>query len=328
MAKTKIEWVVNPDGTKGETWNPVSGCSHASDGCRFCYTEAMTRRFDKGWKPWTAQNADHNVKLHPDRLKQPLHWRKPRKIFVCSMGDLFHGWVPTEFIAVVFSIIATAKIHTFQILTKRPERMEALLKSSTFKDSIGGQVAHYLPERAPKHWYHDPHKFQWPLPNAWLGTTVENDKHTDRIESLFRTPAAKRFVSIEPMLGPIDLTRVHSVNGIWSVLSNTGDDWQRSGAKLDWVIVGGESGPKARPMNPDWVRSIRDQCQAAGVPFFFKQWGEWLHESQFTNDEQLNKGLSSKRVDDSGGHFQFVRVGKKAAGRELDGRTWEEMPNV
>lgn len=259
---TKIEWT-------DEVWNPVTGCSKVSEGCKNCYAERFSHRF--GWtkKPWTVGNASENVKVHPGRLEQPLQWRKPRKIFVNSMSDLFHEQVPFEFIDKVFSIMALVPQHTFQILTKRPERMKE-----------------YIAHRAAKEFSHLKH-IKWPLPNVWLGVSVENQKAADeRIPLLLDTPAAVRFLSCEPLLGPVDLERPvpgsRPVNGVYP-------PWMIH--LLDWVIVGGESGPGARPMHPDWVRSLRDQCQQAGVPFFFKQWG-----------------------------------GKKKAGRLLDGEEWNELP--
>lgn len=318
-SKTNIEWT-------DATWNPVSGCSKVSDGCTNCYAEAMARRFDKGWKPWIAGNATHNVRLHHEKLEQPLHWRKPKKIFVCSVSDLFHECVPDEFIAHVFSVIVRARKHVFQILTKRPKRMNTLLTSLRFSDSVSGSIARILPRRIRQHWYYDPHEFEWPLCNLWLGVTAEDQRTADeRIPLLLQTPAAVRFVSIEPMLGPI-------------LLDAPGRPWltteidHEENTKLDWVIVGGESGPKARPPHPAWVRSIRDQCQAAGVPFFFKQWGHW---ALFLDNGPLPNNCSYVGIDGTirAGDSEDLdydecmgRVGKKAAGRELDGRTYEEVP--
>jgi protein gp37 len=203
-------------------------------------------------------------------LDKPLHWRKPCKIFVCSMGDLFHQAVPTEFIYKVFDVMKSCPQHTFLVLTKRPQRM-----SPEPKDGICIIFK-----------------------NIWLGVSVENQKRADeRIPILLQIPAAKRFVSIEPMLGLVDLER-----GRYFLTE--------PGPRLDWVILGGESGPKARPMNPDWVRSVRDQCKAAGVPFFFKQWGEWY--------PCIDRDTGEQRED-------MVRLGKKKAGCLLDGAEHKEM---
>lgn len=213
MAKTKISWT-------DYSWNPISGCSKVSDSCANCYAEAMARRFDKGWKPWTAANAAHNVRLHPERLEQPLHWRKPRKIFVCSVADLFHEHVPFGFIAAVFGVMAHTP-HTYQILTKRPERMRtyfAWLGNAIGDqgmclpcDPLGGceiQAARHLPPEWSVGVANTNLKPSWPLPNVWLGVTAENQRAADeRIPLLLQTPAAIHFVSCEPLLGSVDISR-------------------------------------------------------------------------------------------------------------------------
>lgn len=323
MAKTKIEWVINPDGTQGEAWNPVSGCSKVSEGCQNCYAEAMARRFDKSWSPWTKGNAVHNVIFRPERLEQPLHWRKPRRIFVCSMGDLFHELVHESFQERVLDIMLRADHHTYLILTKRPARM--------------------------KMFFQDRFQLRGPTPNIWLGVSIENQPAAnERILHLLATPAAKRFVSTEPMLGPVNAVpylggRSYRCGcGFKETESQMvylgGDDYlcenekckarMEQGPTLDWVIVGGESGPKARPMHPDWVRSIRDQCQVAGTPFFFKQWGEYKPMSGKEAEYYDNRDVYRfwRKPDGEPTSECLVDVGKKAAGRELDGRTWEEMP--
>lgn len=235
-----------------EVWNPVTGCSKVSEGCRNCYAAALAPRLaamgKKGYTslPWTAKNAVHNVFLHIDRLDRPLRWRKPRRVFVNSMSDLFHEQAPDEFIAQVFDIMARCPEHTFQVLTKRPARMAEF-------------VAAYDPEAlAP-----------FPLPNVWLGTSVENQKAADeRIPYLIRTPAAVRFLSCEPLLGWINLES-------WIPYAAVGwnaDAYENNEERmLHWVIAGGESGPNHRSMDPAWPRSLRDQCVAASVPFFYKQ---------------------------------------------------------
>lgn len=328
-SKTKIEWT-------DASWNPISGCSKVSAGCKNCYAEAMARRFNKEWKPWTAANAAHNVRmnLHPV-LEIPLRWRKPRKVIVCSMGDLFHDEVRDEFIARVFAVMVKARKHIFQVLTKRPGRMEALLNSRKFNDSVSGQIAHWLSPRKVEHWYHDPHLFTWPLPNVWLGVTAENQANADeRIPLLLKTPAAVRFVSIEPLIEPVDLGDFPPF--CWPNIDpgTTAQIREMWGPKLPensvnaqipeirWVIVGGESGPKARPMHPAWVRSIRDQCQAAGVPFHFKQHGEWVGQDDFPQSIAFWEGPEHSFGDGA----VVYRVGKTAAGRELDGRTYDQYP--
>jgi protein gp37 len=228
------------------TWNPVTGCTKVSPGCAHCYAETFAERF-RG-VPGHPYEQGFDLKLWPERLQLPLQWKRPRTIFVNSMSDLFHVDVPDEFIIKVFAVMARADWHTFQVLTKRPERAA----------SMSNQL-------------------RW-TPNIWMGTSVENQRFTTRIAHLRRTSARVKFLSCEPLLGSLRL----KLSGI------------------DWVIVGGESGPGARPMRADWARAIRAQCEAAGVAFFFKQWGA---------------------------HNELgVRVGKSRAGRVLDGRTWDAMP--
>lgn len=241
--KTAISWT-------DASWNPVTGCSKVSAGCAYCYAEALSLRHKWSKKPWTPENAAENVILHPDRLNIPLHWGEPKRIFVCSMADLFHERVSDSFIAAVFYVMREAKQHIFQVLTKRPERMRE------WCELYGGLL---------------------PLPNVWLGVSVENQHWADqRIPLLLQTPAAVRFLSCEPLLGHIDLTPYLGIilkdQLEWSWEA---DPWyaeqDETPRGIDWVIVGGESGPGYRPMNVDWARSIRDQCQEAGVSFFYKQ---------------------------------------------------------
>jgi protein gp37 len=230
---SKIEWTE-------ATWNPTTGCTKVSTGCKFCYAEVMARRLKAMGQPKYANGF--NLTLHEELLEQPLRWKKPRRIFVNSMSDLFHMDVPDEYIGRVFDAMNNANWHTYQVLTKRAERLADLSR------------------RFPSG------------PHIWMGVSVESAGHTWRIEHLRQTHAHTRFLSLEPLLGPLNDLNL---------------------TDIDWVIVGGESGPKARPMDPDWARSIRDQCVSAQVPFFFKQWGG---------------------------------INKKRNGRVLDGRTWDEMP--
>ncbi|MFJ8071832.1 DUF5131 family protein [Peribacillus sp. NPDC096447] len=231
---SSIEWTE-------ATWNPVTGCNKVSDGCKHCYAERMAKRLHAMGNP--RYENEFNVTLHHDLIDAPKKWVKPKKIFVNSMSDLFHEQIPSEFIQQVFKTMNETPQHSYQVLTKRPERAVDLSDRLNF------------------------------TPNIWMGTSVENVKVINRIELLKQVPAKVRFLSCEPLLGPLDdlnLTRIH------------------------WVIVGGESGPGARPMEADWVRSIRDQCQTQKVAFFFKQWG----------------GVQKHRY-----------------GRELDNRTYDEYPN-
>ena len=272
-------------------------------------------------------------------LHQPLQWSRPRMIFVCAHGDLFHESVPDDWIDRVFAVMALAKKHTFQVLTKRPERMQAYLEG--LKHPPRGFNVLLAAKKSGAN-LSDLTDLgcalsRLPLPNVWLGTSVEDQATADkRIPHLLATPAAVRFLSCEPMLGPIDLTDLTrpAVGGThhYSALDCDGDpeddgDWH--GATISWVICGGESGKNARPMHPDWARSTRDQCQQAAVPFFFKQWGQWLHEDQQDADgfdwaDAAERGLIHAWPDQS----DSIRLHKSNAGRLLDGREWNEMPRA
>lgn len=228
-----IEWTES-------TWNPVTGCDKVSPGCKYCYAERMAERLQAMGQP-NYRNG-FQLTLQPHMLHLPLHWKKPQTIFVNSMSDLFHDEVPAHFIQQVFAVMRQACWHRFQVLTKRAERLASLAPEICWE------------------------------PNIWMGVSVESEKYTFRIEHLKRTHAYVKFLSLEPLLGPL---RTLDLTGI------------------DWVIVGGESGPRARPVCLEWITEIRDECLRSGVPFFFKQWGG---------------------------------QNKKKAGRLLDGRTWDEMP--
>jgi protein gp37 len=326
---TVIEWT-------DMTWNPVTGCSKVSAGCTNCYAERLSHRF--GWteKPWNAAYAAENVRLHPERLYEPLRWRKPRRVFVNSMSDLFHPEVPDEFIWAVFKTMAQCPRHTFQILTKRPERMLEILKNRYWRNLgyspvMGGDQYALVIEG-----YQREGDISF-LPNVWLGVSVENQEAADeRIPLLLQTPAAVRFLSCEPLLGPVDVTKA-----MYGSPDGDGMNWfgHTDGfgyeALIHWVIVGGESGPNARPMHPEWVRSLRDQCQEASVAFFFKQWGEWFPRDQWEYNPELvlpdddvayTDGPRTHVFEEDGEVYPVHRVGKKAAGRILDGRTWDEYP--
>lgn len=254
------------------SWNPITGCSKVSSGCLNCYAERLSLQHGWSQKKWTKANAEENVTLHPDRLDQPLKWQKPRKIFLCSMGDLFHELVPFEFVDMVFAVMALAQRHTFQVLTKRPERM-----AEYTTDPRRRELVHGVGLAFDEGW---PDLPAWPLPNVWLGTSVENqDAAEARLPALLGCLAAVLFASLEPLVAPVDLTNVRTPAGyrldaLTGTLSKPhspppggpGDE-----PRLGWVIVGGESGPNHRPMPHDWARTIRDQADRAGVPFFFKQ---------------------------------------------------------
>lgn len=231
--RTNIEWTE-------VTWNPVTGCDKVSAGCKHCYAERMAKRIQAMGHPRYENGFE--LTLHHDLVERPLKWKKPRVVFVNSMSDLFHENIPLSFIQDVFATMHRASQHTFQILTKRSKRLL--------------ELAPFLP---------------WPA-NVWMGVSVENERYVWRVDHLRQVPASVKFLSLEPLLGPITTVSLEAI---------------------DWVIVGGESGPGARPMKADWAREIRDRCTAEGVPFFFKQWGG---------------------------------VRRTAAGRTLDGRTWDEYP--
>ena len=281
--KSGIEWT-------DSTWNPTTGCDQVSPGCDHCYAMSMAKRLKTmGQKDYQTDGNPRTsgegfgIAMHPHRLDQPLRWTRPRKIFVNSMSDLFHSGVTVEFIAEVFAVMSIARQHTFQVLTKRHGRMRAVLSQPGFHGLVQGYASR-----------HDAaHVVQWPLPNVVLGVSVEDQQRADiRIPALLDTPATVRFLSMEPLLGPVNIEYAdwapESVRGFPGVHNPlTGEWWPAVGnyakeydgrmvgqPKIDWVIVGGESGRGARPMHPDWVRSLRDQCTSAGVPFLFKQWGE------------------------------------------------------
>jgi len=292
---TKIEWCE-------ESWNPITGCSPVSEGCEHCYARRMGQRL-RGRYGYPKDDP-FRVTFHPDRLDQPLKWQKPRTIFVCSMGDLFHDHVKIVWLVNVLNIIFRSGQHIFLMLTKRPEEMKEDFEWLAAEGFI------HLNE----------------LPHLWLGVTAENQQRADeRIPILLQIPAAKRFVSIEPMLGPVDVNPYFFSE--WTLRGHNHPTQKTTG--LNWVICGGESGPGARPMHPDWVRSVRDQCQSTGVPFFFKQWGEWSpHLKQFGGGIFLKPdGTKTCQGDYWDGQAAAMnRIGKKAAGRLLDGREWNEKP--
>jgi len=300
---TNIEWAKNPDGSKGETWPVVTGCSHAGGpGCDKCYAARMAATrlkhhpryeglavFENGKARWTGE-----VRLNHDVLEQPLKWKKPRMVFVCSMSDLFHEDVSFSYVREVWDKMWAANHHTYQILTKRPARMQEFLSSD------------WLPDRG----------IEYPLSNVHLGVSVENQAAADaRREHLRQCPAAVKFVSYEPALGPVDWTG-------WEFVSQ--------------IISGGESGPGARPSHPDWHRATRDFCQENEIAYFFKAWGAWgrrkeagitLDDGPFGYWDDGTPGYNEWVADGFSTHGEhMVRVGKKAAGHLLDGRAWQQFP--
>ena len=308
---TKIEWT-------DETWNPLVGCSRISEGCDHCYAIGTVHR---GLAPQhrgltvhvKGQGTDWNgtVRLAEHRLDEPpLRRTKPTRWFVNSLSDLFHPAVDDDTIARIFAVMAMAEQHTFQVLTKRPKRMAQLLGTDSWWEDVAAATCEFGDADNETIWRVGADGSSVGLPNVWLGTSIELDKYSWRADHLRATPAAVRFISAEPLLGPLrslDLT------------------------SIDWLIVGGESGPGARPMHPQWVRQLRDWCTEAGyesggpqgwvstpVAFFFKQWGDWApSDSSDAPWVSGGGGSAAHRVE---------RVGKAAAGRDLDGRTWDEFP--
>lgn len=356
MAETTgIEWT-------DSTWNVLVGCDKVSPGCDHCYAIRTAHRMTANPNPkvstaYAGTEADGEwtgvVNLLDARLDQPLRWSgKPRRIFVNAQSDMFHAEVPDEFIARVWAVMALTPMHTYQILTKRPGRMRSLLSSLAFQSRV--QDSAYLivsgedPDvRAPGG--NATYPVTYPLPNVWLGTSVEDQKRALlRVPSLLATPAAARFISAEPLLGPVDLTRLdvesRSNEGMYVINALTGENRDmgrpcRPVASIDWVIVGGESGPGARPMHPAWARSLRDQCEAAKVAYLFKQWGDWTpivdSETFQSREPDAYVSVLNGRVADEetalangGGWAGVHKVGKRAAGRVLDGATYDGYPDA
>jgi protein gp37 len=379
---TSIEWA-------DKTWSPIIGCDRVSPGCDSCYaiTTAHIRTSNPrpsiaqafaGTTHRTADRVDWTGQINhlEDRLTQPFAWKKHLKVFVNSQSDLFHKDVDTDFIAKAFAVMALTPQHSYQILTKRHARMRSLLNQPNFWNEVG--------KHARRTAYQNPRAQEWIeegvsacdpttweslryLPNVHLGVSVENQHWADiRIPALLDTPAAIRWISAEPLLGPVDLTRLaanshQQPDMVYDALGQrygVPGRWQAATtARLDWVVAGGESGPKARPMHPDWARALRDQCAAAGVPYLFKQWGEWGVEAPLDDQGRLlntRRGMGitvandgtvyqpgdlaypdgprygeAVRANHQRAHLTAMyRLGKKKAGRELDGRTHDAFPEV
>ena len=354
---THIEWT-------DATWNPVTGCTRVSPGCVNCYIDwappfrVEGRHFtDRDGNRSHAIGATTGVRLHPDRLDWPLRKRswRGKRVFVCSLADLFHDDVPDEYIARVFAVMALTPEVTYQVLTKRPARMRALLSSPDFHWRVwhGLLTASHaamltIPPYVTAHFHGGARlgeRHMTPLPNVWLGVTVEDQERADlRIPILLDTPAAVRWLSCEPLLGPVNLGR--------AVGTYYGGDPREDESGIDWVVAGGESGPGARPMHPDWARSLRDQCRDAGVPFLFKQWGEWAPDEWIDEDGCRHVGRKPEARDSKSlvmhpagmtaltpdnpfdpwehghpcWHTVMRRVGKKRAGRLLDGAQHDGYP--
>jgi protein gp37 len=343
MGKTPIEWTAG-----GSTWNPIRArnvetggvghyCEKVSPGCANCYAATMQKRFRNHIRYNAADRGKVELFLDEEVLTYPLRWRKPQNIFPCSMTDIFGGFVPDEWIERIFDVMFEAKRHTFQLLTKRAGRLYDFVSRSAFLSNA-------------------------PLENLWLGVSVENQREADeRIPYLLQTPAAVRWVSAEPLLGAVDLEVAlpcRRCKGRGWYLERFSDNHgtpcrycidmaqkhgtyvrerqfvKRGDSYIHWVVAGGESGSGARPMHPDWARSIRNQCVAAGVPFFFKQWGrhapalDWNKRVEDLVPVYLD-GAAEVKGHEHEKPTMMRRFGdKKAAGRRLDGRTWDEFPTA
>lgn len=333
-----IEWT-------GATWNIITGCDIESPGCINCYAMGLagtrlrnhpsriglTKQAANGAHVWTGE-----VRFNEQWLDQPLRWHRPRSVFVCAHGDLFHPAVPDEWIDKVFAVMARARWHSYQVLTKRAKRMREYM---SHPDRYGRIIAasHTVELCAME-------AMPWPLPHVWMGVSAEDQQRAnERVLDLLETPAAVRWLSLEPLIGPIDLSSALAR----ATATRAGD---RISQWLHWIVAGGESGPKARPAHPDWFRDLRDMCVAAGVPFFFKQHGAWTEldadkPTRTVESDDPNYAAETARCDgfiSVEGHFVrsiddalenipyrgLVKVGKKAAGRDLDGRTWDQFPEV
>ncbi len=353
--KSTIEWT-------DSTWNIITGCTLVDEGCRNCYAAHLSANWPAlARHPSRAGLARNNadgvakftgeVRFNEGWLDQPLRWKKPRRIFVCAHGDLFHENVPDAWIDRVFAVMALAPQHTFQLLTKRPERARAYLSDPARRLAA---ASYATAMHATGKWsFQNNISLLWPLPNVWLGTSIHDQASADlRIPQLLATPAAVRFISAEPLLGPVTLNylqpseppvEIDALNGTHGIIR----PHRGVSARLDLVITGGESGKHARPAHPDWFRSLRDQCAEAGVAFHFKQWGQWLPFGQsgftawaaanirtngaygqkwlgfaFFNDGACGpntKTIGPVETCNLGNALQAVRIGKARAGRLLDG---------
>lgn len=342
--KTRIEWTE-------ATWNPIRGCSRVSPGCTNCYAERQAGRFSGAGEPYDGLVKDGRwngaVRLVPDHLRDPIRWKRPRRVFVNSMSDLFHEALAFDDIARVFGVMAACPQHTFQVLTKRAERMVAFF---WWLKEKGDEQNPFDKSRVTERMVVLTAQFDlvntqqrygpWPLPNVWLGVSVEDQAAAEqRLTLLRQVPAAIRWASFEPLLGPIDLDREYLALacGGGHPFPMLEDRYRTKLVDLlDWAVVGGESGPGARPMRFDWATNLRDQFQAAAVPFYFKQWGEWAPgisvDGNFVHTidggPNFQTRAAGKDTMDLGDGYFAVRIGKKAAGRILDGHTHDAYPSA
>ena len=323
---SKIEWT-------DSTWNIVTGCSVLSPGCTNCYAMRLagTRLRDHPSRERLTQEVNGNhiwtgeVRLNVEWMTQPIQWTKPRRIFVCAHGDLFHDHVPSGWIDMVFAVMALCPQHIFQVLTKRSGRMRAYLNDPETPQRVAARILELGPEwgvrgeamfepLAELEDEHQPEHVTWPLSNVWAGVSAEDQERWDeRVSDLSETLATIRWVSAEPLLGLIE-------PGPFGL------------AWVDWLVVGGESGPGARPMQPDWARGLRDTALREGARFHFKQWGVWAPKDESPSGDAVRRAESEKSLRvlnaEHGGRVIMERMSKDRAGRTLDGRTWDEFPEV
>lgn len=325
---THISWT-------NSTWNFATGCTKVSPGCKNCYMYRDYPRLKAMGQP-SYQKIPSMVTLVPGQLTKPLHWKRPRLIFPCSMSDIGHPLIPDSLLVQAYAVMALTPQHTYQILTKRPRNLpgepgehlpEELVQEpgSTFVSSPSGRNPGWLWGEVIKgeadeirrqfaHMRLPEYDGHWPLKNVWLGVSVEDQDYAWRIDDLARIPAVVHWVSYEPALGPLDLNPY-----IWGNCQQWGGG--TDGRVLDWVVYGGESGPEARPPEVDWFRNIRDQCVDAGVPQHFKGWGNWLPQDQCAPG-QFERAKERYWLEGSG----WAYTTKKAAGNRLDGSQWLEWP--
>ncbi len=353
MSKTRIEWC-------DKVWNPISGCTSASRGCLECYARKMSKRL-AGRYGYPADEPFRPV-THPNKLADPLGWKKPAIIFVNSMGDLFHKEISREYIATVFGIMAASPQHFFIVLTKRAERMRAwfewLKTHTTYTTELGGCL-HYAQKECDHKILSWPGPIlaqPWPLPNVGLGVSVCENKDRHMIDDLLQTPASCRIISAEPLLGALNLEPYliscegcdndgsaaimpHSHNLCDIACTKTTD---QNGyplyAGIDWLICGGESGTGTyvRPCHPDWLRRLRDDASSTDTPYFFKQWGTYAAiDKPHEQDNPAGCAKNERILNLAGGHgfhgeevYRVRKVGKKKSGRLLDGRTHDEFPEI
>ncbi|MCG5239546.1 phage Gp37/Gp68 family protein [Azospirillum doebereinerae] len=375
-----IEWLVALAQARNAipaSINPIRGCSRASEGCRNCYAAAIAHRFGhKGNGIWAGltdldpagvPRFNGTLRFVWPALRAPIKAKRSRVYFVCDMADLFHARVPDDWIDQVFAMMALCRHHLFLLLTKRPDRMRRYLTDPKTPGRIAfhADVLGLLPGRAAAlHHANGPDVDDtlpnWPLPNVWTGATVEDQAAAnERVPELLGVPSVLRFLSVEPMLGPVDLTALEAL--FWDVSDHEGrrnaltgelyipgcaGESSRTltgGPRLGWVIAGGESGPNARPCHPDWFRDLRDDCVEAGVPFFFKQWGEWApgecgshpptrteRTAELINDAWAYGSMTpqASRELHRDDEPDLYRLSKRGAGRVFDGVTWGQVPEV